>query len=103
MSFLICCRLYLCREIIKSKLTKHPERYQAFHMSLYCFPNPTDPAQVRWFELYNPNIDGMRENELAKLMVQMDDWEKLTTVRTSLKDGYLKYHKGYILFAMNLL
>ena len=27
---------------------------------------------------------GMRENELAKLMVQMDDWEKLTTVRTSL-------------------
>src|SRR6185437_2867200 len=57
MSFLICCRLFLCREIIKSKLTKHPERYQAFHMSIYCFPNPTDPAQVRWFGLYNPNLD----------------------------------------------
>ena len=37
---------------------------------------------------------GMRENELAKLMVEMDDWEKLQTVRDSLEGGDLKSHKG---------
>ena len=46
---------------------------------------------------------GMRENELAKLMVQMDDWEKLTTVRTSLKDGDLKSQRLHVLCSESLV
>src|SRR6185437_14865665 len=62
-------RRVICQEIIKGK--EHPvlHLFRDFHMELYCYPNPEDPAQVvLWvtsvFLRRSSSSFGTSENEL---------------------------------------
>ena len=67
-------------------------------MSIYCFPNPTDPLQLMCIKGI-----GFRENELTKLMIQMEDWEKLKTIRTSWTSGELSDYSGTLWYVLYFL
>jgi len=46
---------------------------------------------------------GFRENELTKLMITMEDWEKLKTIRSSWESGELSAYRGSLSFEFTIV
>ena len=89
-------RYYICKEIVDHKLHPNPALFRSFQMQIYCFPKAKDPKQLLLIKSL-----GSSENELAKIYVEMEDWEKLTVVREGLVNARKAKMKGLLFMELN--
>ena len=81
-------RLLLCQEIVTNK--EHPVLglFREFEMTVYCFPDPDDPAQVFYMLYINLFCQdgiiqqlGTTSNKISEAYIEMEEWEKLVVGR----------------------
>ena len=80
-------RLILCQEIVKNQEHPRLDLFYEFEMTVYCFPNPNDPAQV-FYMLFtyccvgwtHPTL-GTVSNKISEAYIEMEEWEKFVVGR----------------------
>ena len=66
----------ICKEIINGGLHKFPDLFREFSMTIYCFDEPHNPEQSLLIKAI-----GTTSNELADVVIKMQDHEKLQACR----------------------
>jgi hypothetical protein len=56
-TFILFCRVEICKEIIKDHLHDKPEYFESFMMTIYCFDDPTQQEQVRLYSFSYLYVD----------------------------------------------
>ena len=95
--FLICCRRLICLELIKEQHPDSEGRLRKFWMDVYCFPEPSNPAQ----RLLIRQI-GSQEDEMQAMFIKMSDADKLVTCKRNVLDLSTKF-KGSLLTFLTFL